>query len=227
MTGEGIDVFLRTLADRLRSITTVVELAVPVRPRRRAGGDPPRGRGRLDDRRARATCASGPGCRTPRPAGSPSSSSPRAGRDRHRASATRLRPAAYPYDRLDRLAAARRRASRAAPSTSRSARRSTRRRRRSSPPSSTSGPSAATRRASARAACARPSPAGSTAASTSPCRSAAIGATHRHQGVRRHAAAVAAPAHARTATRCCTRRRRTRPTRWGRSSPGAGRSPCR
>ena len=29
VTGEGIDVFLRTLADRLRAITTVVELAVP------------------------------------------------------------------------------------------------------------------------------------------------------------------------------------------------------
>jgi GTP-binding protein HflX len=29
VTGEGVDVFLRTLADRLRSITTVVELAVP------------------------------------------------------------------------------------------------------------------------------------------------------------------------------------------------------
>ncbi len=29
VTGEGIDVFLRTLADRLRSISTVVELAVP------------------------------------------------------------------------------------------------------------------------------------------------------------------------------------------------------
>jgi len=29
VTGEGIDIFLRTLADRLRSITTVVELAVP------------------------------------------------------------------------------------------------------------------------------------------------------------------------------------------------------
>ena len=29
VTGEGVDVFLRTLADRLRSISTVVELAVP------------------------------------------------------------------------------------------------------------------------------------------------------------------------------------------------------
>jgi GTP-binding protein HflX len=29
VTGEGIDVFLRTLADRLRAITTIVELAVP------------------------------------------------------------------------------------------------------------------------------------------------------------------------------------------------------
>ena len=29
VTGEGIELFLRTLADRLRAITTVVELAVP------------------------------------------------------------------------------------------------------------------------------------------------------------------------------------------------------
>ena len=29
MTGEGIEVFLRTLADRLRSISKVIELAVP------------------------------------------------------------------------------------------------------------------------------------------------------------------------------------------------------
>jgi GTP-binding protein HflX len=29
VTQEGIDIFLRTLADRLRSITTVVELEVP------------------------------------------------------------------------------------------------------------------------------------------------------------------------------------------------------
>ena len=41
VTGEGIDVFLRTLADRLRAITTVVELRRAVRPGRRAGLDPP------------------------------------------------------------------------------------------------------------------------------------------------------------------------------------------
>ena len=61
------------------------------------------------------------------------------------------------------------------------------------------------------------------------CHRRAVGdrGVRRQQGVRRHAAAVAAPARPRTATRCCTRRRRTRPTRWAPSSPAAVRSPCR
>ena len=48
---------------------------------------------------------------------------------------------------------------------------------------------------------------------------------HRHEGVRRHAAPVAAASVPRIATPCSIRRSRTRPTRWAPSSPVA--EPCR
>ena len=53
---QGIELFLRTLADRLRALTAVVRAADPVRPWRRAGVGPPRGRSRVDH--ARPTTAS-------------------------------------------------------------------------------------------------------------------------------------------------------------------------
>ena len=65
-TGEGIDDLLRTLADRLRALATVVELRRPLRPGRRAGRRPPRGRGAVDGPARTAACASGPASTTPR-----------------------------------------------------------------------------------------------------------------------------------------------------------------
>ena len=162
--------------DRLRSITHGRRAGRAVRPRRRAGRDPPRGRGRLVDRRARARCACGPGCPTRRPAGWPSSSSPRAGRDGAERAADRLRPAAVPVRPARPAAAGRRRA---------------RRRRRRPVDRHADGPAAAGRRRRVLDVGRRarlpaehrhgrppraPSPRGSTAASTSTSRSAAIGA---------------------------------------------------
>ena len=49
----------------------------------------------------------------------------------------------------------------------------------------------------------------------------------RHEGVRGHAAPVAAAAHARPRHRAATRRSPTRPTRWARRWPAAAPCPCR
>ena len=229
-TGEGIDDFLRVLADRLRSITDGRRAGRAVRPRRRAG--------RRSTARARS-------CRRP--------TSPSTLRVRARlsdASAGRLAefvvaPATWPSrDGADRgRPASSRRRIRTTGSTG-CCRSPTRfdggavdlsigtpmrpaaaGRRRGALDVRT--PSAATRRASAPSRCAAPSPRWIDRRFDVDVPTGAIGACIGTQGVRRHAAAVAAPAHARTATRCCTRRVATRPTRWARSSPAAGRSPCR
>ena len=76
-----------------------------------------------------------------------------------------------------------------------------------------------------RRAAARPRPAGSHRRFGVDVPTRADRRLHRHQGVRRHAAAVAAACARPSATPCCTRRVATRPTRWARSWPAAGR--CR
>ena len=69
--------------------------------------------------------------------------------------------------------------------------------------------------------------AGSTAASASTVAAVGDRRLHRHQGVRRHAAAVAAPAPPGARHRAVPGDVPTRPTRWARSSPAAAPSPCR
>ena len=145
-------------------------------------------------RRARAPAWCGPGCRTPRPAAWPSSSSPdvvMAGR-----LTAGFVPPPYPYDRLDRLLAVAGQFDGGAvdlsigtpmdpPPPA------------SSPRSRRPAPSGAIRRASARPSCAMPRAGGSSGASTSPSHAVGDRGVRRQQGVRRHAAAVAAAAHAR------------------------------
>ena len=211
-TGEGIDDLLRVLADRLRSLTAVVELAVPVRPRRRAGGDPPRGRGRVDDRRRRHDARAGPPVRGLGRAAAPSSSSCPAGDDDGRGDADassrphRLRPAAVP------VRPARRPAARSADALRRGRGRPVDRhadrpaaggrRRRAVDVGHASG---ATRRASARVALRSAVAAGSRAASTSTSirpRSAPASAPRSSSARCRSGCSCARP----SATRSCTRR---------------------
>ena len=143
-------IFLRTLGDRLRALSDGRRAARPVRPRRRAGVGPPRGRGRVDDRRGRRRARAGPAVgRLGRPAGRVRR---RPGRDRDgvdRRVDDRLRPSAVSVRPPRPAHAARRGVRRAASSTCRSARRATRRRRPSSRRCRRRTPSAATRRASA------------------------------------------------------------------------------
>ena len=133
VTGEGIDDLLRTLGDRLRALTDVVELFVPydrgdvLAAVHREGEvvSTSTSRRRRDAGRAGAGSSDG----------RPPAALPELRRRAASASDWPLTdagfvPPPYPYDRLDALAAARRAPRRRAASTCRSARRATRRRRR-------------------------------------------------------------------------------------------------
>ena len=63
-TGEGIDELLRTIGDRLRALTTVLELLVPFDRGDVLAVGAPRGRGARRDGRPRPACACGPGSTT-------------------------------------------------------------------------------------------------------------------------------------------------------------------
>ena len=79
VTGEGIEDFLRVLVRSPPLDQHDRRARGALRPGRRARRHPPRGRGRVLDRRRRSRCVSGPGCPRPPPGGCPSSSSASSG----------------------------------------------------------------------------------------------------------------------------------------------------
>ena len=132
-TGEGIDEFLRTLGDRLRSLTDGRRAR---RSRTTAATCSPRSTARARSCRSATgddgMRRSGPAFRRVRRAASESfvAGGAAVGRAVSTDVTAGFVPPPYPYDRLDALDAARPRRSTAGSSTSRSARRATRRRRR-------------------------------------------------------------------------------------------------
>ena len=213
----------RTIGDRLRALTTVVELVVPVRPRRRARRAAPRGRGARRVARRRRACGCGPG-----------STRPRVGRFaefvvERRDDPSRLRPAAVPLRPA-------RRARRRSPSATTAAcvdlsvgtpcdpppdvgasTRSAHVGRRARLPARRSAAPALPRGG------ARVDRAGASASTSTAPRS------RRASAPRSSSAALPQWLHLRdpTATPCSTRRSATRPTRWARCSPAAARCRCR
>ena len=227
VTGEGIDDFLRTLGDRLRALTDgrrarrARTTAATCSPRSTARARSSRRPTSDDGMRVRARLSDASAGRLAEFVVAPSGV-----RDRRRADADAgFVPPPYPYDRLDRLTPLADALDGRRSSTCRSARRATRRRRRWSTRWPTSDaergypPSIGTRRAARRGR--RLDRAPLRRRRRPPPRSAPASAPRSSSARCRSGCACARP----TATPCCTRRSPTRPTRWGRSSPAAGRSP--
>ena len=220
-TGEGIDVLLQTLGDRLRVLAVVHELRVPYDRGDVLASIHREGEVVSVGRRRRRRGPSGRACRTRRPDGSSDFVVARDGR--------RLMvgfvPPPYPYDRLDRLRP-----------LDRSARGRHRRPldRHAVRPAAAGGRWTRWRRATPSG---RYPPSIGTPAFRDAARrwmrrrfdidvpAGADRGVDRHEGVRRRPCRSGCTSATRPATPCCTRRSPTRPTRWARSSPAVGR--CR